>query len=58
MSEQEDQQLQEYQQQKREKKVERQEQQLDLDYKRMNYCDTCGKHTFWEKEYCSVCKVK
>jgi hypothetical protein len=55
MNEQEDQ-LQEYQQQ--EKKVERQEQELDLDYKRMNYCDTCGKHTFWEKDACSVCKVK
>jgi hypothetical protein len=54
MSEKEDQ-LQEYQQQ--EKKVE-QKQELDLDYKRMCYCDTCGKHTFWEKDECSVCKVK
>jgi uncharacterized protein YuzB (UPF0349 family) len=54
MSEKEDQ-LQEYQQQEREKKVE-QKQELDLDYKRMNYCDTCGKHTFWlEDKGCSVC---
>jgi recombinational DNA repair protein RecR len=57
MSEKEDQ-LQEYQQQEREKKVE-QKQELDLDYKRMNYCDVCGKHTFWQnKEHCSVCSDK